>query len=424
MSGDTKPRLLIVVNVFNPDRGGGGAIFSDLAYGLAARGFDVTVRCAYPYYPEWTDKSGNNGCAIERYDDQGAHIERYGLFIPSKPNSLFQRLLYEASFLLSLLRSLPRGGRFDMVMVYCPLVGAVAFAVANKLIWRKPLWLNVQDLSADAAAASGIAKGRAVIALLRGVQSWFFNRAEIWSSISPVMVDRLRAIRKRNQPIVYLPNWLNGSMADELARLEDKTGRAPGRPVRLLYAGNIGTKQDLLLFCQRLQQSDAPFTFRIHGNGGRADDIRDWVASVNDPRFTFGPFLDEAGFASALHETDFFVITEKAKSGGSFIPCKAISGLASHSAILAVCDDDSPLGQEMREAQPGPCFTWEQLNEVPAFLARVAEGTENFTGWQENARARAHFYARDAVIDRCAQAIRAVIAGGDATALKAQLEAE
>ena len=97
-------RLLIVVNVFNPDRGGGGAIFSDLAYGLAERGFDVTVRCAYPYYPEWKDKSGDNGLAIQRYTDQGAKVERHYIYIPTKPNSLVQRLFYEASFLFSLLR--------------------------------------------------------------------------------------------------------------------------------------------------------------------------------------------------------------------------------------------------------------------------------------------------------------------------------
>jgi glycosyltransferase involved in cell wall biosynthesis len=416
------PRLLIVVNVFNPDRGGGGAIFSDLAYGLVERGFDVTVRCAYPYYPEWTDKSGKNGRGIERYDDQGAHVERYGIFIPTKPNALWQRLLYEGSFLLSLLRSLPRGRDFDAVMVYCPLVGSVAFAVANKLVWRKPLWLNVQDLSADAAAASGIATNTAVIALLRGVQSWFFNRADVWSTISPVMVARLRALRRRDQPVVYLPNWLNGSMARELERLPDKTGRAPGSPVKLLYAGNIGTKQDLLRFCQTLHTSDAPFVFRIHGDGGRAEEIRAWIETTGDARFCFGPFLEEADFAAALHETDFFVITEKTESGGSFIPCKAISGLASHSAILAVCDSGSPLGHEMREAEPGPCFGWDALDAVPAFLARVAAGGEPFPRWQENARARAAFYARGQVIDRCAAALRVVIeSGGDPAALRAGL---
>jgi colanic acid biosynthesis glycosyl transferase WcaI len=401
------------VNVFNPDRGGGGAIFSDLAYGLAARGFDVTVRCAYPYYPEWKDKSANNGLAVQRYEDQGVHVERHYIYIPKNPNSLAERALYEASFFLSLLRSLGRG-RFDAVMVFCPLVGAVGFAALARIIWRKPLWLNVQDLSADAAAAGGIARGKALLGLMRGVQSVLFNAAGVWSSISPVMIRRLEAIRTKGQPILYLPNWLNGSMSDAIAALPSKLGRLPQDPVRLLYAGNIGTKQDLLLFCQHLHASDAQFQFRIHGDGGRASAIRDWVESIQDPRFTFGPFMDEPDFARALNETDFFIITEKQGSGGSFIPCKTISGLSSGSPILAICDADSPLGEEMREAQPGPFFGWDELDAVPALLKSLASEPERMAQWQANAMARAPFYHRDRVIDGFQAALDQLIAGGSA----------
>lgn len=419
---DKKPRLLMVVNVFNPDRGGGGAIFSDLAYGLAARGFEVTVRCAYPYYPEWKDKSGRNGFAIQRYDEQGVHIERYGIFIPSDPNSLIQRLCYEASFFLSLSRSLHRGKDFDIIMAYCPLAGAVGFAVCHAWWHRKPLWLNVQDLSADAAAASGIARGRRLIQALGGVQKWLFNRAQVWSSISPVMIRRLETIRAHAQPILYLPNWLNASMAAELERLPAKEGRPPADPVKLLYAGNIGGKQDLLRFCEALHQSASRFVFRIHGSGGQSETVRAWVQQHNDARFTFGPFLDEPGFAAALHDTDFFVITEKSGSGGSFIPCKMISGLASGSAILAVCDPDSPLGCEMRSEESGPCFDWNTLGQVPALLDAVPRHPGQFLVWQENALRRAAFYRRDIVIDRFERALRTIVnAGGIITnALAAQ----
>ncbi len=419
MAHDAAPRgrILIIVNVFDPDRGGGGAIFSDLAYGLAERGYAVTVRCAYPYYPEWTDKSGDNGWRVQRYVKHGVQVERYGLYIPRRPNSLFERLLYEASFFVSLLRALPRGGPHDAVMVYCPLVGAVGYAVLHRWWWRTPLWLNVQDLSADAAAASGIARGAGIVAALRTVQRVLFNRADVWSSISPVMVDRLHTLRRRGQPLLYLPNWLHRSLAEALAALPGKQARAASRPVRLLYAGNIGTKQDLLRFCERLRDSDADFHFRIHGNGGRADDVRAFVEQAHDPRFSFGPFLDEVAFAEALHETDFFVITERADSGGSFIPCKMISGLAAGTPILAVCDADSPLGREMAEAEPGPCFGWHELDQAVVCVAQAAEASGRLNAWQANAARRARFYHRDNVIARFDDALaRLIAARGDVAA--------
>ncbi len=404
-------RLLVIVNVFHPDRGGGAAVFSDMCFALAERDIDVTVRCAYPYYPEWKDKSGKNGWRIQKYVEQGVQVERYGLYIPRDPNSLGQRLLYEASFWGSLMRRLHRGRSFDAVMVYCPLVGAVAFGVLNKWLHRKPLWLNVQDLSADAAAASGISKMGIVNKWLARIQNGLFNRTTVWSSISPVMMKRLRAIRKGTQPLMYLPNWLNASLASQIARLPDKVGRPLGSPIRLLYAGNIGAKQGLLDFCKHLQKSTLPFHFQIHGNGSGADAIRAWIKTLDDPRYNWGPFLDETAFAQALHDTDFFVITEKSGSGGSFIPSKMIPGMGSGSAILAVSDATTPLGDEMKTAQPGPWFSWDTLDEVEVRLQSALEDPEPFYSWQKNAILRASFYERNRIIDRFAENLHAMAQG-------------
>lgn len=400
------PRLLVVVNVFHPDRGGGAAVFSDMCYALEERGFDVTVRCAYPYYPEWTDKSGSNGWNVQRYTDRGVEIERHGLFIPRDPNSLFQRLLYEASFFLSLARSLVNDDAYDVVMVFCPLVGAVGYAGLRRLIYDDPLWLNVQDLSAEAAKAGGISTSDRLYRLLARVQRWLFNQADVWSSISPEMVEYLRPMRSRSQPLLYIPNWLNTSMAEVIEDLPEKVGRRPATPVRLLYAGNIGSKQDLLAFCRKLHASDAPFFFQIHGNGSEAERIERWVDSVDDDRFGFGPFLPEDEFVRAIHESDYFLITERSGTGGSFIPSKMIPGMATGTPILAVSDPDSPLGQEMHRAEPGPWFSWDDLDEIPNLLRRTAAENVPFVNWQENARQRATFYERDSVLDRMESVLR------------------
>lgn len=405
------PRLLVILNVFHPDRGGGAAVFSDLCYSLAERGFDVTVRCAYPYYPEWKDKSGENGWRIQRYEDRGLKVERYGIFLPRDPQSLVQRILYEGSFLFSVLRSLRGDGVFDAIMVYCPLVGSVAFAKVHRWIHRKPVWLNVQDLSAHAAAASGISRFRFVNRFLEGVQNWLFNSAQVWSSISPVMIEKLKRIRRNEQPILYLPNWLNASLAEEIHRYPSKIGRVPDRPVRLLYAGNIGDKQALLSFCRALQDSSASFEFRIHGNGSVAPQVERWVKHDADHRFTFGPFLSEAEFAGALHDTDLFVITEVSNSVGAFIPSKMIPGMAAQTPILAICDADSPLGLEMRLAQPGYWFPWERCHEVADLVERLPVDPGTFVACQQRAESRSRFYDRDAVLNRFEHQLRAFAAG-------------
>lgn len=394
-------RLLILVNVYRPDLGG-GVLFADLAEGLAARGLDVTVRCAVPYYPEWSDKSGTNGLEIQTGTQNGVRVERFGLFIPSRPNALGQRLAYEASFLLSLARRLPSPGEFDAIMVFCPLVGAVAWAAVLKRVTGAPLWLNVQDLSADAAAASGIVQSARAARLMATVQRWLFNRADAWSSISPVMVERLECQRRRDQPVHLLPNWLHRSLADLIAALPERPGRTTGVP-RLLYSGNIGTKQDLLRLCESLHRSPVPFRFRIQGAGGMAPVVRSWVETSGDDRFEFGDLTDEAGLAAALRAADLFVVTETEGAGGSFIPSKLLPAMAAGTPVLAVCDADSPFGREMEESGIGPVFRWSGIDGIPALLTDLSERPDVFDRWRAACRDRSLRYDAGRIIDEYAR---------------------
>ena len=412
MPAPTNPRcrrLLVLTHLFLPDSCGGAAMFTDLCRGLAARGLEVTVRCAYPYYPEWSDKSGHNGVRVARYRDGALRIERYGLFIPTNPRSIVQRLVYEGSWLVSLARSLAQRGRYDAVMAFCPLAGSVAIAALHTLIHGGPFWLSVQDLPADAAAAGGITRSGPARAVFQAVQRGLFNRADVWQTISPVMAHRLDGLRSRDQPVLVIPNWLHTSLAEAIAALPSKLGRRASDPVRLFYSGNIGTKQGLLEFCRVLHQSAARFAFRIHGDGGAADGLRQWVAGCGDTRFAIGPLLDEPGFARAMHESDLVVITEKAGSGASFFPSKAIPAMASGTPILAVSDPTSPLGVEMRRAAPGPWFGWPEVGAIAGLLERLADAPDGLTAWQRAALGRAAHFERERCLDQYQAALEEMV---------------
>ena len=412
--GADRPRLLVIVNYFPPDVAGGARVYEDMCRGLVDRGWDVTVRAAYPFYPEWRDKSGRNGWRIWRYEDDGLHVERYGLFIPRSATSLVQRLMHELSLLLSYLRAVPRSRKYDVVMAYCPTVSTVAIGALTRMLFRRPLWLNVQDLAAEAAAGVGLVKSGLLSRTFLAVQRWLFNRADVWSTISPVMLDRIAVHRRRDQPMLMIPNWLDRPLAREIAALHESTGRgAPSTPVKLLYAGNIGMKQNLLTLLQRLQRSDAAFQFRVHGAGAQEESIRTWLDQVSDPRFTMGPLLDAAGFAGALFEADYFVITEGSEAGASFMPSKLVAGVTAGVPVLTVSDSETPLGREVVASELGPWFDWEHLDDVVAFVAAAGAGdaaadATQHRNWSENALRRAKDLDRDALIGQFAEQLHAM----------------
>jgi hypothetical protein len=267
------------------------------------------------------------------------------------------------------------------------------------MLFREPLWLNVQDFPADAASASGISKSSWFNRICDKVQSWLFNRAGVWSSIAPSMVRRLEAIRRHDQQIHYCPNFLNATMAHELTKHASKVDRPVAQRLKLLYAGNIGKKQGLIDFCKVLAATPIDFSFRIQGNGGEAEAIKRWVAHTGDARFRLGEFLDEKGFVAALFETDLFVITEKAGVGASFIPSKLIPCIATGTPVFCVCDRDGPLGTEVVQYHLGYCLPWTEIDQLIERLTETANDHTKLAKMQRNAIDRSHFYTREKVID-------------------------
>ena len=392
-------KILVVTNLFHPDRGGGASVFSDMCYGLVERGHDVTVFSTYPYYPEWQNKSGAKAWRTATETINGVRVARFGVYIPTNPSKFIPRVMFELSFTLSLMRSLFYFRRYDAVMVYCPVLSSVLYGAIRRIFYREPMWLNVQDIPADAAAAAGISKNRFANRLSQMAQKFLFNRAVLWSSIAPKMIQRLSELRTRNQPIHLVPNFLNTSMAEVIAAHAPKINRPVSQPIKLLYGGNIGKKQGLLEFCKQLSKSKLAFQFTIHGNGGEAPSLKQWVEASGDSRFRFGEFLDEAGFVNALFESDLFVITEKSGAGASFIPSKLIPCMATGTPVLCVCDPDGPLGTEVGQYGLGVTSHWNELDELLDRLTELSHDQQRYRQLQQNAIERSEAYRRDPVID-------------------------
>ncbi len=404
-------KLLVVTMLYEPDCVGIAAIASDMCAALAERGHEVTVYTAYPYYPEWKRKSAESHWRIARETVRGVAVRRHGLFIPSNPSRLVPRIFHELSFPLSLMRSLITRRRYDAVMVYCPLLGSVMFSVIRKWLYREPLWVNIQDIPTEAGRNVGINRSKLFHSAASAVQKFLFNRAAVWSTISPGMASQLEPLRERNRRLLLCPNWLTGSLAAEIKRLESKVGAAPASPLRLMYSGTIGKKQGLLEFCRRLQTTEIDFRFRIRGDGGEASAVRRWIESSGDARFDFAGLLPEQEFVRSLHESDLFVITEKQGAGFSFLPSKLIPCISVGTPVLAVADRGGPLGREMETHQLGMLLEWCELEQLPDRLSALRQDRKEWTRLQENCRRRGGDFERDHAIAKIERHLHELIDG-------------
>ncbi len=391
-------KILVISNLYLPDHAGGASIYTDLCSELAARGHEVTVRCAYPYFPEWQDKSGENGLSIRTSVISGVNVERYGLIIPRKPSSLLHRMLYEGSFFASLLRSLWRGERPDVILTFSTMLSPVTFAALTSRVRRRPLMVNVQDVSSGGATAAELVSGR-IAGALTALEARILSSADLLMTISPEMVDSLKLMTRDNVPVEYAPNWLNETQADTVRGLPQKANRSIGGPLDLLYAGNIGNKQNLVEFCEYLRHSDLDVRLSVHGSGPGAEALVEWWKPHQDPRFEFGPFLDEDMFVKRLNDCDLFLITERSGSGSSYMPSKLIPAIATGTPVLAVCDAESSLGREMARSGLGPSIRWDHLDALGSAFAQASDPAV-YANWQAASRLRSLDFDRRLIIDQ------------------------
>ena len=83
------------------------------------------------------------------------------------------------------------------------------------------------------------------------------------------------------------------------------------------------------------------------------------------------------------------------------MPSKLIPGMTSGAPILAVCDADGPLGQEVANHGIGFLAHWDDPEALGRFFSVVRSKPDTFTAWSRNAIDRGSFYHRDRGIDRC-----------------------
>jgi colanic acid biosynthesis glycosyl transferase WcaI len=392
-------RLLVASNTFEPDHAGGASIYTDFAREMAARGHEVTVRCTFPYFPEWQDKSGQNGLRVRRQIIDGMHVERFGVVLPKDPRALTGRLLFEGSHLLSLARSIPRD-RFDVILAFATNPSTTAFAVLVSRLRRLPLWISVQDLASGAAEATGVAGGARTRDVLTRLDRAMLRRASVISCISPGMVSRVETLVP-GADVRYVPNWLHQSAAAHVAATSkvERRGVEHGR-LRLLYAGNVGGKQDLLALCKALAASDVPFHLRMQASGSEEEALHAWFHETGDDRFSLGPILPEGEFVLALRDCDLFVISERPGSEHSYMPSKLLPALAAGTPVLAVCDRASSLAQELETSGAGLVVGWDEVHDLGSRLAGL--GASDLAGLAARAAARSATFDRERIIDELA----------------------
>lgn len=351
--------LLYSLN-YEPELTGIGKYSGELAHWLVARGHQVQVLTAPPYYPEWAVWPGYSAW---RYRSErgpapsGLRVLRCPLWVPRKVTAL-RRIVHLASFAFTsgfgLLACLLRQRPSAIVLVVPTLVCAPAALLAGWL-FRVPVWLHVQDFEIDAMHAMGLAgSGQGARRLIARAESWVMQRFDRVSSISGNMVKRLAAKGVPVSRTLHFPNWVDVSaicpkpLGEVSNPVRQKFTLPPGA-VLVLYAGNMGQKQglEIVIEAARLLANHPTIRFGMVGAGAALADLKAQAEGL--PHVQWLPLQPLELLNDLLNAADIHVLPQRADAADLVMPSKLTGMLASGRPVLGTAAADTQLGAVLDE---------------------------------------------------------------------------
>jgi len=402
-------RVLILGLNYAPEPVGIGAYTTGLAEALVARGHEVDVLAGKPYYPQWRAYEGQPK-GRTRTVENGVSITRVPHYIPAHPSGA-QRIAHHLSFAVSAnyasgpsLRKRP-----DLVFTVAPSLLSVPVAARIARKAGVPLWLHIQDFEVEAAFATGLIKGGSGAAgMARKVENRIIGMADIVSTISPQMCERLSVKGVPAERIYELRNWSNAAF--DFSRANSSAYRREwrlGDRKVALYSGNIANKQglEILIEAARLLHDRQDLAFVICGEGPNRQRLAALAAGLENVQFhDLQPSERMADFLSLAH---VHLLPQIVGAADLVLPSKLTNMLASGRPVVATAEAGTGLFDEVDGCG---------LNTTPGDAEALAEGIARLADDEPlraelgaNARKRAaERWSQAAIIDRLEARLKSV----------------
>jgi len=332
---------------YSPELTGIGKYTGEMCAWLAARGHEVRVVAAPPYYPEWRVREDyrNSHYRVERGVGMPT-VFRTPLYVPERPSGL-KRVLHLASFMLGSLPVMLRQifWKPDVVFTVEPTFFCAPVALMVARLCGSTAWLHVQDFEVDAAFDLGLLPAEGPV---HGLALWLermFTRAfDRVSTISIKMVERLRAKGVAAGATVFFPNWVDIEAVHPLSgantfrrdlKLDEK--------LIVLYSGNMGNKQGLELlaplasaFAPGGSHEDARVHFLFCGDGAFRPRLEQLVRGLANVALV--PLQPLAKLNELLNAADIHLLPQRAGAADLVMPSKLTGMLSSGKPVLATAD--------------------------------------------------------------------------------------
>lgn len=369
-AGASEPaRKIVFVNrYFYPDQSATSQMLSDLAFGLARRGFSVHVVCSRQRY----DHAQANLPSSQHIAGVRVHrvwTTRFGRdWLPGRAMD------YASFYVSSGVRLLSLVARADTLVAETdpPLISLVAAAVTAVRRARLVNWLH--DVFPEVATLLGANPlppwiGRLLVRL---------RDASLQAAGSNVVLGtRMRELLRRQVPrskLCIIENWA-ASEAGERANARNELRIRLGLADKFVvgYSGNLGRAHEFqtLLDAASRCGGDPDIVFLMIGAGAGMNALRQAVADRDLGNFRFLPFQPRESLADTMAAADVHWLSLLPALEGLIVPSKLYGILAAGRPVLFIGDPDGEVARVIGPARAGLTVSIGEGTELARHIVRL-----------------------------------------------------
>lgn len=290
--------VLFITNYFPPEKGAASNRIFDMAEGLQARGFKVSVVTPLPNYPYGKIYSGYKKSFRNRSFEHNISIHRLWIYASNSKNK-FRRLFAMLSYGFSLIWFFAFQKIPNTVIIQSPPL-LVAFTSTLFLRSRKRrLILNVSDLWPLAGLELGVFKRNWSYRVLEKIERFNYRNSNLVLGQSQEILDHVNSsfpnktvALYRNFPNIYFESV--GSMAPSKNK------------IKLVYAGLLGIAQGISKLCEHLDYSR--IELHIYGSGAEKEQLVSFINHHPNLPITYHGEIERAELHEVLLQYDATLI--------------------------------------------------------------------------------------------------------------------
>lgn len=275
--------IILICHYFPPELGAASYRVFELARVWAAEGHRVTAVTGFPNHPTGVVPPQYRGRLASEEQMDGVRVLRNWLF--ATPNQGFvKRTLGHLSFMVSsVLFSLRRSGRADVVVVSSPTLFSAIAAWVFSRVKRAPLVLEVRDLWPAALVDLGMLRPGLIYKALEALELWLYRASRRVVLVTHAFRENLI---ERGVPAAKLDVITAGVDADFFrpGPKENDVRAELGLQGKFVavYAGALGLSHALgrLLEAAERLQDDPDFHLLLVGEGAEKAQLRAQAAAM------------------------------------------------------------------------------------------------------------------------------------------------